>query len=164
MASPNSTTIKAGIKAVFETVTTPKPGVENVQTYRRAFKREDEFVREFEVRAPGGGKMLNAWIIEPPAAVVDPLVQAGHIQETWTFPVVGYMSLNDQLRAEDVLEQIMGNLKDAVFQDETGYTLNGSVRNVVQARTSQDPPVFFGPYLTNVCTVELDVITHRQYC
>jgi hypothetical protein len=164
MASPNVADIKQGIKTIFELVTTPEPGVQNVEIYRRAFKDADDFVRNFEVRAPGGGKMLNAWIMEPPAAVTDPLVQSGHYQKTWTYTIVGYMSLNDKLRSEDILDRIMENIEDKVLQDETGYTLDGSVRNVVQVRTSQDPPVFFGRYLTNICTVELDVITHRQYC
>lgn len=156
--------IKAGIKTVLETVTTPKPGVGDVQLQRRAFDRPDDFIKEFRVRAPGGGYMINAWIIEPPLSVVDPQTQAGHIHEAWTFPVTIYMSLSDKLRSEGLLDSVMDATKDAVFQDETGYTLDGSCINVTQFRKSQDPPLFFGKYLTNVGTVELDVLTHRQYC
>ena len=156
--------IKNGIKTVFETVTTPAPGVTNVQTFRRAFDTPDPFLKEFRVRAPGGGFMINAWIIEPPIAISDPTTQSGHIHKQWTFPITCYMSLSDKLQSEGLLDNIMEAIEDSVYQNETGYTLDGSCINVTQVRTSQDAPLYFGKVLTNVATVELDVLTHRQYC
>lgn len=158
------TDIKAGIKTVLEQVTAPAPGITNVQTYRRAFTRDDDFIEAFKVRAPGGGFMVSAWIIEPPLAITDPRTQAGHFHKAWTFPITAYVSLNDRLQSENLLDQLMEAAEDAVLRDETGYTLNGSCINVTQVRTSQDLPLFFARYLCSVGTLELDVSTHRQYC
>jgi hypothetical protein len=157
--------IKNGIKTIFEGVTTPEPGVKNVQLYRRNFERVDEFVKEFAEIAPGGGaKILTTWIIEPPAAVADPTQGSGHTHKLWTFIVTGYMSLNDDLQTEQILDRLMEQIEDAVLGTEQGFTLDSSVIAVKQIRTSQGVPIFFGRTMVNVASVELDVETHRQYC
>ena len=66
--------------------------------------------------------------------------------------------------AESLLDQIMENAENEIYKDETGFTLNGSVIQVLQVRSAQAAPLFFGRTLASVANFEIDVVTHRQYC
>lgn len=160
--------IKTQLVTLLETIKKPIPGLLNVHKSRPPVDRMDDFIKQFRENAPGGGKMINAWMLEPPSAVTDPTVQAGRTVKNWVFPVIGYMSVSDKenqhgIDISSIMDELLEEIEIVLMQDEVGFTINGTVINVRQVRMNQAPPAFFGQVLTYIANGEIDVITRTQY-
>lgn len=160
--------IKDALVALLATIKTPAPGMRNIHKERPPHTRIDEFLKAFEEHAPGGGKMVNAWMLESPTATMDATVQAGRMVKNWTFPIVGYMSISDRkhtkgINVSSIMDELLEQAEIVLMQDETGFTLNGTVINVRQVRTDQAAPLFFSEVLTYVGNIQVDVLTRTQF-
>lgn len=152
--------VKTAIQTVLEGVTSPAPGVKNVQLYRRNIKRLEDFVKAFTVPTTKGDKTINVWIMEPPASTIDPGIQHGHFVKISTYPITGYMSFVDRKESEILVTNMLEAIENAFLTD---ISLGGVVVAITAVRTAQDSPVFFGKHLTHLATVELDIETHLQF-
>ena len=118
VADPQLVNIKNGIKTILGRVAVPFAiPADNIRLYREGFKNIDAFVDAFTQVAPiGGGRILHAWIMEPHIAVTDPQITIGHFFKVWTFPVTGYISLNNEMENELALERLLESIEDALNQ------------------------------------------------